>query len=84
MNGTYEKTSAGDAFQGDQYGDGTVKAQTNKIEGGGTSNPGGPTASPNRYPKGKAVSTDAGRLNPRNVPATELYVGGVGDTDENE
>jgi hypothetical protein len=77
MNGTYEKTSAGDAFNGDQYGDGTVKAQTNKATGGGESSATGPTASPRAYPKGKAVSTDAGRLNPRNVPATDIYVGGV-------
>jgi hypothetical protein len=77
MHGTYEKTSAGDVMRGDQYGDGTMKAQTNKIEGGGKSTPDGPTSSPNRYPKGKAVSTDAGRLNPRNTPVTDIYVGGV-------
>jgi len=77
MHGTYDKPSAGDAFKGDQYGDGGVKTQTNQAKGGGGSNATGPTTSPRSYPKGSRVSTDAGRLNPRNDKPSDVYVGGV-------
>ena len=73
----YPKTSSGDALKGDQYGEVDLKKATNVIEGGGKSSVSGPTTSPNSYPKGKAVSTDAGRMNPQKVPATTIYVGGV-------
>jgi hypothetical protein len=74
---TYPKTSAGDAMATNEYGDGTKKAQTNAIHGGGMSDNSGPTASPRSYPKGSRVSLDAGRLNPRNQPCSDIYVGGV-------
>jgi len=77
MNNTYEKTSRGDAVKGDQNGEIEMKKATNVIQGGGKSGVSGPTTSPNSYPKGKSVSTDASRMNPQKVAATKIYVDGV-------
>ena len=77
MNNTYEKTSRGDAVKGDQNGEIEMRTQTNKATGGGKSGVSGPTTSPNSYPKGKSVSTDASRMNPQKVAATKIYVDGV-------
>jgi hypothetical protein len=72
---TYPKGSAGDAVTAlpEAATRGLVTAMT---PSGGSRNAAS-HAGNKRYPKGTALSLDAGRLNPRNVAATDKYVGGI-------